>query len=448
MSFDWIPSLRTEIPGPKSKALLALKEKYISRGPANTAPVFAEEARGALIRDIDGNIFIDFASGIGVVNVGHSPPEVVEAIKVQAGKFLHTCFNVVMYEPYIRLAEKLAQITPGDFPKKTILINSGAEAVENAVKLSRKYTGRTGIVSLECAFHGRTLLAMTLTSKVKPYKFGFGPFAPDVYKIPSAYCYRCYYRSTYPGCGMACVEGLERFFIAEYPAENVAAVLIEPVQGEGGFIVQPPEFMWGIKEICQRNGIVYIADEVQTGFARTGKFFAVEHSGVIPDLITMSKSLAAGLPLSAVTGRAEILDAPTPGEVGGTFGGNPVSCAAALQAIRLTEERDLPQRAAVIGGRLIARLMEMQEKHPLIGDVRGLGAMVAIELVKDRESKEPAKEAAGQIVSHCWKNGLLVLSAGIYSNVIRFLCPLVITDEQLEMGLAILEDAFNRVVKN
>jgi 4-aminobutyrate aminotransferase/(S)-3-amino-2-methylpropionate transaminase len=444
MSFDWVPSIRTEIPGPKSRELLALKDKYVSRGPANTALVFAEEAKGALVRDIDGNVYIDFASGIGVVNVGHSPREVVEAVKEQSEKFLHTCFHVVMYESYVRLAEKLAQITPGDFPKKTILINSGAEAVENAVKLSRKYTGRTGVVSLECAFHGRTLMAMTLTSKVKPYKFGFGPFAPDVYKIPSAYCYRCYYRSAYPGCGMACVAGLERFFVSEYPAENVAAVMIEPVQGEGGFIVQPPEFMRGIKDICQKNGIVFIADEIQTGFGRTGKLFAVEHAGVIPDLITLSKSLAAGLPLSAVTGRAEILDAPHPGEVGGTFGGNPVACAAALQAIKLIEEKELARAAEAIGGKMIGRLKEMQGKYPLIGDVRGLGAMVAVELVKDRGTKEPAKEAAGRIVTHCWKNGLLVLSAGIYGNVVRILSPLVITGEELETGLDILEDAFNR----
>ena len=446
MSFNWVPAIRTEIPGPKSRELLALKEKYVSRGPATTALVFAEEAKGVLVRDIDGNVFIDFASGIGVVNVGHSPREVVSAVQEQSEKFIHTCFHVVMYEPYVRLAEKLAKLTPGGFPKKTILINSGAEAVENAVKLSRKYTGRTGIVSLECAFHGRTLMAMTLTSKVKPYKFGFGPFAPDVYKIPSAYCYRCYYRSSYPGCDMACVDGLERFFVAEHPAENIAAVMIEPVQGEGGFIVQPPEFMRRIKDICEKNDIVFIADEVQTGFARTGKFFAVEHARVTPDLITMSKSLAAGLPLSAVTGRAEILDAPNPGEVGGTFGGNPVSCAAALEAIKLIEENELAQRAEVIGGKISGRLKEMQEKYPVIGDVRGLGAMVAVELVKDRGTKEPDKETTGRIVAHCWKNGLLALSAGIYSNVIRILCPLVITDELLEAGLNILEDAFERAV--
>lgn len=441
MSLDWVPAVKTEIPGPKSRELLALREKYVSRGPANTVPVFAEEAKGALVRDVDGNVFIDFAAGIGVINVGHSPREVVDAVEEQAEKFLHTCFHVVMYEPYIRLAEKLAEITPGDFPKKTLLVNSGAEAVENAVKLARKYTKRTGIVSFECGFHGRTLMAMTLTSKVKPYKFGFGPFAPDVYKVPSAYCYRCAYGLTYPGCGMKCVDNLERFFVSECPAENVAAVIIEPVQGEGGFIVPPPEFLHGVKKICEKYGIVFIADEVQTGFGRTGKYFAVENFGVLPDLITMSKSLAAGLPLSAVTGRAEIMDAPNPGEVGGTFGGNPVSCAASLKAIELIEREGLSARANVLGSRMMDRFKEMQENYPVIGDVRGMGAMVAVELVKDRGTKEPAKEATSQVIAHCWKNGLIALSAGIYSNVVRILVPLVVTDEQLTMGLDILESA-------
>ncbi|KKM10131.1 4-aminobutyrate aminotransferase [Clostridiales bacterium PH28_bin88] len=441
MSFDWVPTVKTEIPGPKSKELLALREKYVSRGPANTVPVFAEEAKGALVRDVDGNVFIDFAAGIGVINVGHSPRELVDAVKEQAERFLHTCFHVVMYEPYIRLAEKLAEITPGDFPKKTLLVNSGAEAVENAVKFARKYTKRTGIVSFECGFHGRTLMAMTLTSKVKPYKFGFGPFAPDVYKVPSAYCYRCAYGLAYPGCGLKCVDNLERFFVSECPAENIAAVIIEPVQGEGGFIVPPPEFLQGVKKICEKYGIVFIADEVQTGFGRTGKFFAVDNFGVIPDLITMSKSLAAGMPLSAVTGRAEIMDAPNPGEVGGTFGGNPVSCAASLKAIELIEREGLSVRANVLGSRMMNRLKEMHEKYPVIGDVRGLGAMVAVELVKDRGTKEPAKEATSQVIAHCWKNGLIALSAGIYSNVVRILVPLVVTDEQLTMGLDILESA-------
>ncbi|GAW93023.1 4-aminobutyrate--2-oxoglutarate transaminase [Calderihabitans maritimus] len=440
-----MPRIVTEIPGPKSRELMELRQQYVARGPFNVTPIFAEAATGALITDVDGNEFIDFAGGIGVINVGHCPDEVVSAVKAQAEKYIHTCFHVAMYEPYVRLAEKLAQITPGDFPKKTMLANSGAEAVENAVKIARKYSKRTGIISLECAFHGRTLMAMTLTSKVKPYKFGFGPFAPDVYKIPSAYCYRCSFNSSYPGCGMHCVERLERFFISEYPAENVAALICEPVQGEGGFIVPPKEFISGIKSICEKYDILFISDEVQTGFARTGRMFAIEHFEVEPDLITMSKSIAAGMPLSAVTGRAEIMDAPAPGEIGGTFGGNPLSCVAALEVINKIERENLTDRAKQIGARKIEKLKAMQEKYPVIGDVRGLGAMVAIELVKNRKTKEPDKETTGKLVVECYRRGLIVMSAGIYGNVLRFLTPLVITDEQLDEGLNILEEAFANV---
>ena len=448
MDFEWKPQLLTEIPGPKSKELLSLREKYVSRGLANNTPIFAEEAKGALVRDVDGNIFIDFAAGIGVVNVGHSPKEIVDAVKGQAEKFLHTCFHVAMYEPYVRLAEKLTQITPGSFAKKVMLANSGAEAVENAVKLVRKYTKRPGIVSLECAFHGRTLMAMTLTSKVKPYKFGFGPFAPEVYNIPSAYCYRCIFGRQYPGCDLQCVSNLERFFSAECPPENVAAIIMEPVQGEGGFIVPPPEYLKGLKAVCDKYGVLLIADEIQSGFGRTGRMFAVEHFGIEPDIMTLSKSLAAGMPVSAVVGRAEIMDAASPGEIGSTFGGNPVSCVAALKSIDLLERDSLADRSYQLGELMINRLKHMQDKYPIVGDVRGIGAMVAIELVKDRQTKEPAKEAALKVVRFCVNSGVLALSAGLFSNVIRFLVPLVITEEQLSMGLDVVDRALADVSFN
>ncbi|MHB8987049.1 MAG: aspartate aminotransferase family protein, partial [Eubacteriales bacterium] len=362
--------MKTGIPGPKSSELLELRKKYVPRGISNSTPVFVREASGAVITDVDGNRLIDLAGGIGTINAGHRPPEVVEAVKEQLDRYIHTCMHVVMYEPYVRLAEKMAAITPGGFPKKTMFANSGAEAVENAVKIARKFTGRPGIIALECAFHGRTLMAMTLTSKARPYKYGFGPFAPEVYKVPSAYCYRCYFGLSYPDCAMQCLKNIERFFVSECPADRIAAVIAEPVQGEGGFIVPPPEYLPGLKEICERHGILLIVDEIQTGFGRTGKMFACEHPGLEPDLITTAKSLAAGLPLSAVTGRAEIMDSPAPGEIGGTYGGNPLACAAALKVIDIVQGEDLPARAAGIGAFLQQKLRELQEEYPVIGDVR------------------------------------------------------------------------------
>lgn len=429
------------------EALLARKQQLISRGISNSTSIFVREARGATIIDVDGNEYIDFYAGIGTLNSGHCPPPVVEAIKNQAEKLLHTCFMVTMYDSYLDLAEKLIEITPGDYAKKVMFVNSGAECVENAVKIARSATKRTGIISFECAFHGRTLMTMTLTSKVKPYKYGFGPFAPEVYKIPSAYCYRCYYRSSYPECGMHCLEQFDRMFAAEVAPETVAAMIIEPVQGEGGFIVPPPEFLPGLRKICDKHGILLIADEVQTGFARTGKMFACEHFGLVPDLMTVAKSIAAGMPLSGVIGRAEIMDAPNPGEVGGTFSGNPVSCAAALANIDYMQKENLVQRAQQIGEKTRARMLAMKEKYPVIGDVRGLGAMNAIELVKDRGTKEPAKEETAAVTKYCVENGVIVISAGIFGNVIRTLIPLVITDEQLERGLDVLEQAVASVSK-
>lgn len=435
------------LPGPKSRALIDRKNKCTAKGISQGTPLFIEKASDALMTDVDGNEFIDFYGGIGVLNAGHCPRPVVDAIKEQAEKLVHTCFMVSMYEGWVDLAEKLIQITPIKGDLKVTYVNSGAEAVENAIKIARSYTKRTGVIAFEMAFHGRTNLAMGLTSKVRPYKYGFGPFTPEIYKMPSAYCYRCYYHSTYPGCGMHCLEQFERFFAAEVEAEAIAAMIIEPVQGEGGFIVPPKEFLPGLKRIAEKHGIVLIADEIQTGFGRTGKMFAVEHYGVEPDLMTMAKSIAAGMPLSAVVGKAEIMDAPGPGMIGGTFAGNPLACAAGIATINYIEQEQLSDRAAKIGASVVARLKGMQEKFPLIGDIRSLGAMIGIELVKDRETKEPAKEETAQITQECLSQGLIIISAGVYGNVIRMLMPLVIMDEQLERALNILEGAFAKVQK-
>ncbi|BBB91265.1 MAG TPA: 4-aminobutyrate--2-oxoglutarate transaminase [Methylomusa anaerophila] len=427
-----------------TEGLLQRKNNAVARGISNSTTIFVKEARGAVITDVEDRQFLDFYAGIGTLNVGHCPEPVVKAIQSQAAKLLHSCFMVTMYEPYVALAEMLNSITPGSFPKKTMFANSGAEAVENAVKIARHAAKKTGIISFECAFHGRTLMTMSLTSKVKPYKYGFGPLAPDIYKVPSAYCYRCHYQSTYPGCGLHCLDNFERFFTAEIDAEHIAAMIIEPIQGEGGFLVPPPEFLPGLKSICESKGILFIADEVQTGFARTGKMFAVEHWGVEPDLMTTAKSIAAGVPLSAVTGKAEIMDVPEPGNIGGTYGGNPLACAAGLETIRFIQDNGLCGRAEVIGRQTMTRLKALQERCPAIGDVRGLGAMIGIELVKDRQTKEPAKQLVGKVVADCLQQGLIILGAGIYGNVIRLLIPLVVTDEQLDRGLAILEESILR----
>ncbi len=437
----------TLVPGPRGQELLERKLKVVSRGVSNATPVFVDEARGAVVKDVDGNVFIDFYGGIATLNAGHCPEPVVRAIQRQAEKILHTCFMVTMYEPYVELAEMLVSLAPGQFPKKVMLANSGAEAVENAVKIARFHSKRTGIVAFECAFHGRTLMTMSLTSKVKPYKFGFGPFAPEVYKVPSAYCYRCYYNSSHPGCGMHCLERFDRFFAAEVAPENIAAMIIEPVQGEGGFIVPPPEFLPGLKAICEKHGVIFIADEIQTGFGRTGKMFAVEHWGVEPDIITVAKAVASGMPLSGVIGRAEIMDGPDPGHIGGTYGGNPISCAAGLASIRHIQETGLPDRADMLGRKALDRLNALKEKHPAVGDVRGLGNMVAMELVKDRKTKEPDKDTVARITGECLKRGLIIISAGIFSNVIRMMMPLSITGHQFEKGFEILEEVMSDVLK-
>lgn len=436
----WI-RLHTEVPGPGSRELLAVRERFVPKGVANTAPIFVTRAEGALVEDVDGNRFIDFAGGIGTLNLGSSHPEVVAAIQQQAANFTHTCFHVSMYEPYVRLAERLVALVPGNFEKKVFLVNSGAEAVENAVKVARKYTGRPTVIALENAFHGRTLLGLTLTSKAHPYKHGFGPFAPEVYRIPSPYCYRCPFALAYPGCGLYCADNLERVLSFDLSPEQVAAVVVEPVQGEGGFIVPPPGYLAKVAQICRKRGIPLIVDEIQTGFGRTGRMLAVEHEDVEPEIIVLAKSLGAGLPIAAVVGRTEILDAAQVGGLGGTYGGNPVAAAAALKVLEIMRREDYAELGRHVGARVRERFEAMQKKYPLVGDVRGLGAMVAMELVRDRRTKVPAAEETAQVIKLAYERGLITIKAGVYNNVLRFLAPLSIKSEQLEEGLDVLEGA-------
>jgi 4-aminobutyrate aminotransferase/(S)-3-amino-2-methylpropionate transaminase len=430
--------LKTEIPGPKAKELLDRKDTSVPRGPFNTIKTFAVKGDGALLTDVDGNTFLDFAGAIGSLNTGHCPKRVIEALHKQIDSYLHPCFHVMMYEPYIQLAEKLNQITPGEHHKKTFFLNSGAEAVENAVKIARKYTGRKAIISFERGFHGRTYMAMSLTSKVKPYKFEFGPFVPDTYKWPYPYYFRA--DGLEPEqLDEQLLKRFETFFLSEVPPEEVAAIIMEPVQGEGGFVIPSKRFVQGVKELCEKHGILFIADEVQTGFGRTGKMFAMEHFDVIPDLMTMSKSIGAGLPISAVTGRAEIMDSANIGEIGGTYGGSPLGCVAALEVIRTIEEDGLIDRAKKIGEIFLEKFQPLQAKYEQIGDVRSLGAMCAIEFIKDASTNNPNKEIVQEIIQSAHQNGLIIMSAGLYGNIIRLLTPLVVTDEQLTEGLEVLE---------
>ena len=423
-----------------SQELMAMREEHVPQGPFNVTPLFVEKAKGAVVYDVEGRELIDFAGGIGVMNIGHCHPKVVAAIKDQAEKYTHTCFHVVMYEPYVKLAERLCMLTPGSFPKMAMFANSGAEAVENAVKIARYYTKRPAIIAFENGFHGRTLLAMSLTSKVMPYKLGFGPFAPEIYRMPYAYCYRCPFGLKYPDCDVTCANYIKEFFVSNVAAESTAALVVEPIMGEGGFITPPQEYFSKLIRVCQDNGIVFIADEIQTGMGRTGKMFAMEHWGVEPDLVTVAKSLAAGMPLSAVVGKKEMLDAPHVGGLGGTYSGNPVCCRAALAVLDVIEEENLLEKAEALGKKLRERFNALQQQFEIIGDVRGKGPMLALELVKDRETKEPAADEAKALVKFCYENGLILLSCGNFSNVIRTLMPLVITDEQLERGLAIMEE--------
>ena len=431
----------------KNNTLKELRDNYIPPGHGSITSSYVVSAKGAIVRDVEGRDFIDFASGIGVMNVGHSHPKVVAAIKDQAEKFTHTCFMVLPYEPVVTLAEKLCAVTPGVFPKTALFLNSGAEAVENAVKIARYYTKRPAVIAFENGYHGRTLLTMSLTSKVKPYKFGFGPFAPEVYRMPFAYCYRCPFGLEYPGCDVACADHLKEFFISHVAAEKTAAVIAEPITGEGGFITPPPEYFPKLINICRDNGILFIADEIQTGMGRTGRMFAMEHWNVEPDLMTVAKSLAAGMPLSAVVGRKEMMEVVHPFGLGGTYGGNPVACRAGLAVMEIFEEENLLQTAEALGKKLKKRFDAFQKEYELIGDVRGMGPMLALELVKDRETKKPATDEAKALVKFCYDKGLIILSCGNFGNVIRTLMPLVITDELLERGLAIIEEGLTSLSK-
>lgn len=433
--------------GELQNELISQREMHVPKGPFNITPIFVKQANGALIEDVEGRSYIDFSGGIGVMNVGHSSRKVVEAIKKQADLFTHTCFHVAMYEPYVELAKRLNELTPGDFPKKTFFVSSGAEAVENAVKVARYATKRQGVIAFENAFHGRTYMAMSLTSKVKPYKFGFGPFCPEIYRMPFAYCYRCRFGLQYPECGLRCADYLEEYFIGNVAAESVAAVIAEPIQGEGGFVTPPPEYFQKIKAICERHGILFVMDEIQSGMGRTGKLFASEHFGVEPDIILSAKSLAAGLPLAGVTGRADLMEAPHVGGLGGTYGGNPIACSAALQVLDILE-KELLEKAERLGQNVRNRFQELQKSFPIIGEVRGLGPMVGLELVKDQKTKEPAADEAKDLANRCLEKGLIILSCGNFGNVIRTLMPLVITDEQLDKGFSILSEALNEMFLN
>lgn len=433
--------MRHEIPGPRSKIVLAAKEQFVSHAIGIHLPAAIERAEGALLTDVDGNTFIDLAGGVGCMNVGHSHPRVVRAIVEQAQRFTHTDFSVAPYELYVRLSERLCRIAPGPRPKKAILLNSGSEAIENAVKIARAVTGRPAVIAFQGAFHGRTYMSLSLTSKVEPYKKNFGPFMPEVYRVPYPYPYR----SPEPDATRWVMQHLDELFASHVQADKVAAIVVEPVLGEGGFVVPPPDFFPKLRALADRHGILLVADEVQTGIGRTGRMFAIEHWGVEPDLITVAKSIAVGLPVSAVVGLRDVMDALPEGALGGTYVGNPIACAAALAVLDVMEEQDLLTRAAALGERLLARFRNLQTRSSLIGEVRGLGAMVAMELVRDRATKEPAPRETGDIIRRAMAGGVLILRAGLHSNVIRILTPLVITDEQLDEALAVLEDAVMQV---
>jgi 4-aminobutyrate aminotransferase/(S)-3-amino-2-methylpropionate transaminase len=433
--------LVTEIPGPRSRELAARKAAAVPAGMATTMPIFAASAGGGVLEDVDGNVFIDFGAGIAVTTVGNASPDVVAAVGDQLASFTHTCAMVTPYEGYVAVAEELNRLTPGDFEKRTMLVNSGAEAVENAVKVARAYTGRPAVVVFEHAFHGRTLLTMTMTAKVMPYKHGFGPFAPDVYRLPFAYPYRCPTGATDDDCGPSCAAYAIDKMTREIGPASIAAVVVEPILGEGGVIVPAPGFLPALADFCRENGIVFVADEVQTGIARTGAWFASEHEGLVPDLVTTGKGIGGGLPLAGVTGRADILDSVHGGGLGGTFGGNPLACAAALATIRQIERDRLVERAAAIGDLLLGRLRALQAAHGVVGDVRGRGAMVAIELVRGGGDATPAPELATRLLKACHEQGLLLLKAGTYDNVVRIVPPLVISDDLLDDGLSVIEKA-------
>jgi 4-aminobutyrate aminotransferase / (S)-3-amino-2-methylpropionate transaminase / 5-aminovalerate transaminase len=437
----------TAVPGPRSLELRALVDEFVPQAVFNTHPIFAESGEGSVLIDVDGNHFLDFTGGLGVLNVGHLPPPVIEAVQAQLERFTHTCFHVAMYDGYPRLAQALARVTPGDHAKKTVLVNSGAEAVENAVKIARYATGRPGVIVFDHAFHGRTQLGMTMTAKPMPYKAGLGPASPEIYRMPFPYSYRCPSGHDPVACGNETADYIEDAIHTQIGDDRVAALVIEPVQGEGGFHVAPPGFLTRLREICDRYGIVFVADEIQSGFGRTSKFFACEHDDVVPDMVISAKSLGAGFPIAAVTGRAELMDSVHVGGLGGTYGGNPVSIAAALAVIDMLTTAVLDQ-AAEMGDMLAAYLDRIAEENYLVGEHRGLGAMRALELVTDRDSRTPAVDQTRAVIRAAADRGLLLLGAGTYGNVIRILAPLTTPPDQLEEGLAILDECLGAVAED
>jgi 4-aminobutyrate aminotransferase/(S)-3-amino-2-methylpropionate transaminase len=433
--------LRTEVPGPRSREIVERKERVVAAPLSLVHPIVAAEARGVTLTDVDGNTFIDFTGGVGCLNVGHSHPRLIEAAQEQLARFSHTDFTIVPYEVYVELAERLIAVSPFSGPAKAAFFNAGTEAIENSIKFARSYTKRPAVVVFEGAFHGRTMLSMTMTSKTHPYKAGLGPFAPEVYRVPFPHEYR--------GLDVdAALNALRRAFVTQVAAESVAAIVMEPILGEGGFVVAPTEFVQGVREICDEHGVVFVADEVQTGFGRTGKMWCIEHHGVEPDLMVVAKSIAGGLPLSGVVGRAEIMDAPPDSAIGGTYVGNPVAQAAAIAVLDVFEDEGLVDRAAAIGETLRDRMLAWQQRWDTIGDVRGLGAMLAIELVEDPGTKEPAADKATAVIEEAARNGLLLIKSGTDGNCIRVLTPLVITDAELDEALGVWEDALATVLSD
>lgn len=433
------------LPGEKSAELLALRNEYIPRAMFQILPMFIARGKGALVEDVDGNDYLDFAAGISVLNTGHCHQEVVSAIKEQADKYLHTAFNVLMYEPYVRLAKRLVEITPGNFPKQVVFKNSGSEAIEDAVKIARSYTGKKGIIAFEGAFHGRSQMAAALTSQVKNYKFGFGPFDPYVYRFPYAYGYRAPFHLTDVEYAEYCVQRIEDSFKSYIAPEEVAAIIFEPLLGEGGYIMPPAEFVKGLRRLCDDYGLVLIADEIQSGMGRTGRMWAVEHSDVVPDILVASKSLGGGMVISATVARKDMMDVIGVGGLGGTLGGNPVSCVAGLAVLEVIEQEKLLDRATELGKIAKARLEAMKGKYAIIGDVRGIGLSLGIELVKDQKTKEPVAKEIAEILKKCHARGLIIMSCGVLKNIIRLMPPIVIKEDELEKGLDILEAAIKEV---
>ncbi len=440
-----VPHLITEIPGPKSKALLSERNKFVPPGVYLIQPVAIAESKGAVVTDMDGNTLIDFTSGIGVVSLGHCKQEIVDTISEQANKLIHGCIHVVNYEPYVKLAEAMVESTPGNFAKRAMFVNSGSEAVENSIKLIRQSTKRPNIISFENSFHGRTWMAMTLTGKWDPYKVGFGPFVPGVYFTPYAYCYRCPFHQEYPSCGYACIHHIEKsLFKTQVDPSTVGAIIAEPVQGEGGFIAPPPEYFKELKKLADEYEIKLIIDEVQTGFGRTGKMWAIEHYGIEPDIMTIAKAIASGLPLSCVIAKDELMKDTYPGSLGGTYGGNPIACAVGLKVLEIIKREKIVEKSAKMGVYLRKRLDELKSKYEIIGDVRGLGPMLAMEFVIDKQSKKPNPDASSKVIKNCLANGLMILKAGLYNNCVRLHPPLTIEENLLDTGMEILEKAVKK----